>query len=479
MRHLRLAVAILASAIALTAIAPVLADARSSAPASASKAKKRHRVGGRVKLAWPYSKKGRPADLLSRWLAKQSGPTCPKHRKKKKCPKLRARPKRKSAKASEAVAIQSVDRGPRRLDADPVARIAATTTLATPLALTRSYEIPAGDPSYNRLLNWSWTYDSAVTAASFIATGDRTQAAQVLDQLAALQYKDGSIDIAFDVSTGLGAGIYRAGTIAWIGFAATKFDRKYNVSTYRTMAKRAADYLLTLQDSNGLIRGGPGLTWYSTQHNLLAYIFLNHLSRELSDAKDSSSTTYSTAAAAIGTAIDANLLKTDSSGTYFIQGLGDTVRPLDVQALGAQYEKLLGNVTPAKAVETYAVNNFAVSNRSIVTSTDPATYNNTYSAPGPFSGYRPYLGDTGPKVLWFEGTAMLRSAAAATTQPLSTLDTQIKAWQAITGSSVGPLQSDQTLSNPAFGVEYHVWPSAAPAAWVLIAQKSAGFFTVY
>jgi hypothetical protein len=484
MRPLRLAVAILASAIALTAIAPALADANSSAPASASKAKKRHRVGGRVKLAWPYSKKGRPADPLSRWLARQSGPVCLKHGKKarKKCPRLRGKRRReKGAKASEAVAIPSIDRGPRRLDADPVARIAATSgSLGTPLALTRSYDIPTGEPSYTRLLNWSWTYDSAVTAASFVGTGDKSQATQLLDQLAALQYADGSVDIAFDVSTGLGAGTYRTGTIAWVGLAATKYDAKFGASTYRTMARKAADYLISLQGPSGLIAGGPGLGWYSTQHNALAYIFLNHLAQELSAAGDSSgSAKYAGAAATVASAVKANLLTGSGANTHMMQGLGDSVQPLDAQTYGALFEMATGDSGATSRLLTYAKNNFLVSGRSVVKSTNPATFNDTYAATGPFTGYKPYYESSGPNVLWFEATPMLRAVSVLVGQSTGTLDSYISSWQAITGPSVGPLQSDQALTNTAYGVEYHVWPSAAPAAWILISQKAPTFFTTY
>ena len=110
--------AILASALVLVLIEPGSVGA------------KVHRGGGKVHLAWPYSKKGRPADPLAQWLAKQSGPACPKHRKKSHCPKLRASSKHKRAKASEAAVIPSVDRGPRRLDANPVARIASPVARA-------------------------------------------------------------------------------------------------------------------------------------------------------------------------------------------------------------------------------------------------------------------------------------------------------------------------------------------------------------
>jgi hypothetical protein len=478
----RLVLTIFSAALAFAVIVPTLAQASPSAPAAVSKAKKRGRTGGKVRLAWPYSSHGRPTDPLARWLARQAGPTCPKHRKKshKRCSKLRAGNKRRGAKASEAVAVQSVDRGPRRYDAGPVARIASGTTLATPLALTRSYDIPTTDPSYSRLLNWSWTYDSAVTAESFIATGNQAQAKQLLDQLAALQFTNGSIDIAFDVSTGQGAGMYRTGTIASIGLAATKYDSRFTASTYRSMAKKAADYLLTLVGTDGLIMGGPGLNWYSTQHNILAYEFLGHLALELNAAGDPTGfTKYGAAAATIGSAIEGNLIRDTGASTHFIQGLGDTAQPLDVQVLGALFEIANQDTTQAANVLTYTKANFAVTGRSIVKSTNSATYNNTYAAAGPFSGYKPYKDVTGPSILWFDGTPMVRMLTSVLGQSTSTLDSWITSWRAVAGSSVGPLQADQTLTNAAFGVEYHVWPAASAAAWVLLSQQAPTFFTTY
>ena len=482
----RLALAIVASVLTLALVGPTLTQA--SAPASLSKAKKLRRTGGRVDLAWPYVKKGRPADQLARWLARQSGPTCPKHRKKSHCPKLRVKSK-KGARKSESLAVPSVDRGPARKDPSPVATISApvasAAALTTPLALTRSYDIPSGDPSYNRLLNWSWTYDSAATAAAFMATGNQAQAKQVLDQLAALQRTDGSIDIAFDVSTGQGAALYRAGTIAWMGLAFTKYDGKYNVSTYRDAAKKAANYLLTLRGPSGLIKGGPGLTWYSTQHNILAYEFLDHLALELNGAGDTTGyQTYETPAGAIGSAIQGSLITGTGTSTHFIQGLGDTVVPLDAQVYGALFEAAKNDSTTAGNVLTYAKNTFAVIGRSIVKSTDAATYNNTYAAAGPFSGYKPYQGDVGPRVLWFTATPMLRMVNSVLNQTIptpttATLDGWITSWKNITTSTVGPLQADQTLTNTAYGVEYHVWPSAEPAAWILLSQSNPTFFTSY
>ncbi len=447
---------------------------------SGAKKQKRHRVGGRVRTAWPLGGQA-PADPLARWLARQVGPACPKRAKgaKKKnraaaCRRLRKNGRVKRGAKVATLPLSGADRGPRRYHSAPVARIAAAG--GKPLALTRSYEIPSDDPSYKRLLNWAWTYDSAVTAASFVTEGERAQARELLGQLSALQFNDGSIDIAFDVSTGKGAGTYRAGTIAWMGLAFAKFDRRFGVSTYKNAAERAADYLIGLQGENGLIAGGPRVPWYSTQHNLIAYFFLTNLSADVNDSK--SAAKYAAAAAAIGEAIDANLLAIDDSGTHFIQGLGDKVVPFDVQAYGAMYLQSRGDSAAASAVLAFAAQNFTVDKRSIVKSTGDATYNDTYAAEGPFSGFRPYAEPASPGVLWFEATPMLRQAAASLGEDTTTLDGWITSWREITAKrDGGPLQSDQTLNDFAYGVEYHVWPAASPAAWVLLGQNDATFFS--
>jgi hypothetical protein len=168
-----------------------------------------------------------------------------------------------------------------------------------------------------------------------------------------------------------------------------------------------------------------------------------------------------------------------SRSTHFIQGLADTAQPLDAQALGGLFEAANGNTKTASKVLSYAKNNFAVSGRSIVKSTNAATYNNTYSAAGPFSGYKPYKDSTGPDGLWFNGTPMIRMLTSVLGQSTSTLDGWINSWRAVAGSAVGPLQADQTLTNTAFGVEYHVWPAASAAAWVLLAQNAPTFFITY
>ena len=65
----------------------------------------------------------------------------------------------------------------------------------------------------------------------------------------------------------------------------------------------------------------------------------------------------------------------------------------------------LGQTSTADQVLAYTQSALAVSGRSISTSSDTSTYNMTYSAKGPFSGFEPFAGANAPNVLWPEGSA--------------------------------------------------------------------------
>jgi hypothetical protein len=488
-------VAMLASVGAMLVSGPDPIHAQAYAPAHSSSVHHRAhrpRVGGRVHSAWP--KVGRaPKTRLDRWLARQVGATkpraCAKRWRKARDRCHLATPKRRHAHAA-ADAVMSMALGDPGSPPGQLAKIATGTSvagglvarasdansIALPLQLVRSYQIPADDPLYNTLTNWSWTYDSAVAAAAFAATGDKANSTQLLDQLAALQHTDGSIELAFNTATGDSAPIFRSGTVAWVGLAASAYDLAFGSSRYLAMEQRSADYLLSLQTDSGLIRGGPDVTWVSTEHNLITYVFLSRLASELrSSGSTDAAARYQGAATTISAAIDKNLLVSDSSGTHFLQGLNDPVQALDVQALGAMYLQGTGRPDLAAQVLAFAQTNFAIDKRSVVLSKDPATYNMTYSAAGPFAGYTPYAGAGAPDVLWAEGSGQMRLAEAALGQDTSALDKSIANWAAITaGQGQGPLQANRTYSG--YGVEYHVWPASTAAAWTALADSSPAFF---
>jgi len=235
---------------------------------------------------------------------------------------------------------------------------------------------------------------------AFSAVGLHSEAQQLLDQLAALQHTDGSIEEAFNVADRTTEPIFRSGVIATVGIAGSRHDQDFNTSRYLAMEERTAGYLLSLQGIDGLIRGGPDVTWYSTKHNLLAYAFLRLLGNELTaDGNRPSANGYYTAANKISSGIESQLLVHDGSNVYFIEGLNDSIQALDADALGVMYLQDHGETNDAQKVLAYAQSAFALTGRSIVESSNPATYNETYAAR---RGRHPGrgAGDGGPDALW-------------------------------------------------------------------------------
>lgn len=484
--------------VTLLALVGAVALSASPALAATTTAHKRkpvaHRVGGKVHKAWPRTGGKPPRSALARWLARQVGPTkvraCTKrvHGKVVKC--HRKRPPRNGSPlpagqlggskphAAAAPAIMRIGE-----DTNPIAF--AATSASTPtgatgqtdLQLDRSYQIPTDDPSYTRLLNWSWTYDSAISALSLTTFGAPSIGEEILDQLTALQHTDGSIEIAFNVADGTTESVFRSGTIATMGLAGSIYDQSQHTSRYLAMEQRAASYLLSLQQtSSGLIRGGPDLGWYSTQHNLLAYAFLDQLGAELiSDNQRSTANTYLNAANKISAGIESKLIVHSGSQAWFIEGLGDNVQSLDADALGVLYLVSKNETGVAQQVLSYTQSAFAVSGRSIAKSTSAATFNDTYAIAGPFSGFKPFVGTNAPDALWTEGSAEMELADAALSQPTATLNASLLAIYALT-PTVAPLMSDRTLTDPNYSAEFHVWPADAAGAWFLLAQKRPTLF---
>ena len=193
---------------------------------------------------------------------------------------------------------------------------------STKLRLVRSFDVPADDPAAARMTNLSWTYDSAIAAIALISQNEKTQAEQLLDQLAALQRTDGSIDFAYNVSDGSSLPVFNTGAIAWTGVAAAMYRSTYDSnSTTRSPAARPSG-CSTAGNSAGLLTGTPSATWVSTQHNIIAWYLMQIVTDRL-PAGVSSSTVVS-ARNALGTAIKRDLLvNVDATQMAFNQGAGD------------------------------------------------------------------------------------------------------------------------------------------------------------
>lgn len=474
-----LAPLILVAAVAAIGALPAAASTALPGPASASAAPLRadgaaseRRHAGHVRRAWPAKKAHRPKTAIGRWLARQVGPlkpvACAKRGAKAHCA---ARKGKGRAAASASIARSAGSKAAARTETVALRRL-STGKRIRQLQLIRSFDIPLDDPSYERLLNWSWTYDSAVAATAFASIGLQEQSGRLLDQLAALQRRDGSIEFAFDVMSGESSASVRAGSVAFAAIAFADYDSSFGSRLYLDNARRAADYLLTLRNEDGLVQGGPGVKWVSTQHNILALVALMNLSGQLQEQGEESAAVYREAAEAIAKGIETQLIVRDDGLAHFRQGVNDNVIPLDTQALGIVYAMFRDDRELAKQVYEFIQQNFPLEGRSIALSSKPSSYNMTYEAKGPFRGYRPYIGKGAPDVLWFEGTAEMRFVSTFLGQPTEELDASMNSWWDVTRKQgLAPLGADRTITNNPYN-EYHVWPTAAAGAWTVLSGAS-------
>ncbi|MFH1045494.1 MAG: PilZ domain-containing protein [Candidatus Omnitrophota bacterium] len=131
------------------------------------------------------------------------------------------------------------------------------------------------------LKNWAFTYDQSLSAQVFTLYGDYERAKRIFDfyNLKA-QHVDGGFVNAYEVDKGsVTEYMVHAGPNIWLGIALAQYTDKTKDTQYMNLAARIADWVIRLQeqDSDFGIKGGPGLTWYSTEHNLDAYAFFKML----------------------------------------------------------------------------------------------------------------------------------------------------------------------------------------------------------
>jgi hypothetical protein len=416
------------------------AAARAIAGEAARERRRKHRArprqrGGRVRAAWPRTRSDEAPDYpLTRWLARQVGPDAT------------ARDARAAATSPSAVEFAGGIQKGR-------------------LALIRSFDIPAGSSDHDRLDNLSWTYDNALAVIAFIDANAKSQAEQLLDQLAAVQLTDGSLEFAYDVADGKGSGDVRSGALAWVGIAATYYRRTYGSTRYDPLIAGVAKYLLGLRTSSGLVKGGPDVSWISTQHNLLTVAFLRDLvpslrSKAAASSLNISATSLDSAQNAIGNAILARLIVQAGPYAYFIEGVGDTRIPIDVQSLGAMYLKLRGDGR-AQQVGAYLSSSFYALAR-------PALGRILF-------GYKPFNAAAAPDVVWSEGTIQADVALRRLGMSSTYADLAIANIAGLTnGYTVAPPQADQDATSDTSWGEYHTWPASAAASWLIMLTAGEG-----
>jgi len=139
--------------------------------------------------------------------------------------------------------------------------------------LVMSFE---GDESVS---GWAFTYDQSLAAQAYAYFNDFDRARKILEFYTSQAKKEKGFFVnAYYVNDGAPAEYTaHAGPNIWIGIAAVQFAKKTGEANFIGLAEDIAKSIISIQDKDGGLPGGPGIEWYSTEHNLDAYAFLNML----------------------------------------------------------------------------------------------------------------------------------------------------------------------------------------------------------
>ena len=318
--------------------------------------------------AWPAEgKRSKPDGRLKRFLARQVGPRPITER-------MRRAARRPTARIAQAGKVPGTV-----VDASGKSK----------LALVRSYDIPADDPSAARLANLSWTYDSAISAVALAAAGEHAQARQLLDQLKALQRTDGSLDLVYDTATGASCCSARARSR---GSATPRCWSASVPGTASTTRSSTAPRAGCWSDSRPTVSlaGGPDVSWVSTQHNMVAYQFL----AALATSPVGSLTSPELITAANRIAAGDRRQPHDHARSRPARLRPGCRRPAaparraDARRHLPPVSRPLRRRAEGQGLHRRDVPRHRALDHQVRTAT--STFNGTYAASGPFAGYRPY-----------------------------------------------------------------------------------------
>lgn len=122
-----------------------------------------------------------------------------------------------------------------------------------------------------------FTYDQSLSIFVFLIFNDLYRAEKILDFYLDKVRQGEKIYNGYFTSGEVFEYVRHSGPKAWLGLAVLSYTQHTGNRKYLEIARHIAGFLHQMQDKEGGLIGGPGLTWYSTEHNLDAYAFFRGL----------------------------------------------------------------------------------------------------------------------------------------------------------------------------------------------------------
>jgi len=141
-----------------------------------------------------------------------------------------------------------------------------------------------GDSS---LQNVSFIYDQSLSVIAFTYFRDYERAKKNLNFfLSSVKRSEGGFANAYYASTGeIAENMSHAGPNLWLGLAILHYTYSTGDQKYMDLAKQIADWIITLQDDEGGVKGGNTISWYSTEHNLDGFAFFDMMHTLTGDSR--------------------------------------------------------------------------------------------------------------------------------------------------------------------------------------------------
>lgn len=142
-----------------------------------------------------------------------------------------------------------------------------------------------------------WIYDDALGILVYTVANEQSKAGQILDNLVKIQNSDGSINFFYYTSGEESERYIRNGALAWVGYAAAVYEKKFGDRKFRPFTEKIAVYLVNCGADKGMVTGGEGsylddneyrpgkVKWHSTEHNLDTYYFFREMAQNSGEPK--------------------------------------------------------------------------------------------------------------------------------------------------------------------------------------------------